>query len=254
MRAFVFLLVLANLVFFAWTQGYFGRAESPDALRLGQQIAADRLVVLSRDKPPAPRNGNAPAERPADAPGEKAPERAVDKAAEKPVEKAPEKAAEAQPEPARCTAWAGLSARDAEALDAALAGERFAALRRVRHSVPETKSWWVFIPPLANKAEAEKKAGEVRRLGIAEYFIVQEAGPNRYAISLGIFSSEQAAESYLNALRAKGVRSARVGGRPGSGETALTVEASGPAALVEAAVETVRGLLPMARLVACGKG
>ena len=52
MRAFVFLLVLANLVFFAWAQGYFGQAESPDAVRLGQQIAPERLQIRSRGEPP----------------------------------------------------------------------------------------------------------------------------------------------------------------------------------------------------------
>lgn len=238
MRAFVFLLVLANLVFFAWTQGYFGQAESPDAARLGRQIAAERLVVVSRDGPPDARgNGDSG--------------KAADEAGDAPADKAPDKSA-AAPEAARCVAWTGLSARDADALDAALAGERFAALRRVRHSAPDTKSWWVFIPPQPSRTDAEKKAGELRRLGIADYFIVQEAGPNRHAISLGIFSSAPAAEAHLNALRAKGVRSALVGGRPGNGRTAVTVEASGPAALVATAGEAVRALLPAARQAACG--
>lgn len=242
MRAFVFLLVLANLVFFAWTQGYFGQAESPDAARLGRQIAPERLVVVSRDEPPGARGDGAAGPQGAD--------EAAGKAADE-AGGAPGKSTTA-PESARCLAWTGLAARDADALDAALAGERFAALRRVRHSAPDAKSWWVFIPPQASKADAEKKAGEIRRLGVTDYFIIQEAGPNRHAISLGIFSSAQAAEAHLNALRAKGVRSALVGGRSGNGRTAVTVEASGPAALVAAAGEAVRALLPAARQAACG--
>lgn len=242
MRAFVFLLVLANLVFFAWTQGYFGRPESPDAVRLGQQLSPERLVIVSRNAPPGARNG-------AD---ERAPAKGATPAAE--VLPAPAQgAARAEPAAEKCLAWAGLSSVDADALEAALANERFAALRRVRHSIPEVKSWWVFMPPLANKAEAEKKAGELRRLGIDEYFIVQDAGPNRYAISLGIFSSEQAAETHLAGLRAKGVRSARVGGRPGPREASVTVEASGPASLLDAVDEALRDTLPAARAAACGK-
>jgi hypothetical protein len=55
MRALVFLLVVANLAFFAWAQGYLGERENPDAIRLSQQVAAEKLTVLSRDEPPAPR-------------------------------------------------------------------------------------------------------------------------------------------------------------------------------------------------------
>lgn len=264
MRAFVFLLLLANLAFFAWTQGYFGQPDNPDAARLGQQISPERLLVLSRDKPPGARSEAppAPAEAPVASNGARESVEAAANAATpaappagKPVDAqatAPTETA-ARPAPEKCVAWAGLSTADADALEAALSNERFAALRRVRHSVPEINSWWVFIPPLATRAEADKKAGELRRFGITEYFIVQDAGPNRHAISLGIFSSEQAAEARLNALRTKGVRSAKVGGRPGTREASLTVEASGPESLLDAVGEAVRSTLPAARAAACGK-
>lgn len=246
MRAFVFLLVLANLVFFAWAQGYFGQAESPDAVRVGQQIAPDRLLVLSRDRPPTAGDAEALAGGRPQAAGNP-----VANAAEVPAPAAT--AAEPAVVTEKCIAWAGLSAADADALEGALANERFSTLRRVRHSVPEIHSWWVFMPPLANKAEAERKAGELRRLGVSEYFVVQEAGPNRYAISLGVFSSEQAAEVHLNALRAKGVRSAKVGGRPGSKEGSVTIEASGQEGLLDAVAEAVRSTLPAARTTRCGQ-
>ena len=84
MRIFVFLLVLANLIFFAWTQGYIGQAESPDAARLSQQFAGDRLRIVSRDQPP-------------------------------PVTTPPPPAKKAEPEPEKCLAWSGLSAADADA-------------------------------------------------------------------------------------------------------------------------------------------
>lgn len=221
MRVFVFLLVLANLVFLAWSQGYLGGDDNPDAVRLGQQLAADRLRVVSRDRPPAP---------------------------------APASVATPEPVKEGCLAWTALSAADADAVDGALAGERFTALRRVRHAVPDGHSWWVFIPPLANKAEADRKAGELKRLGVPEYFVIQDAGPNRFAISLGIFSSEQAAEDRLAALRAKGVRSAKTGPRGSARGELLAVEASGPEALVEAAREAVAAALPAAKTGACGKG
>lgn len=217
MRTLVFLLVAANLAFFAWTQGYFGEGESPDAARLGQQLAGEKLRILSRDTPPAPRE-----ERPAKA--------AIDK----------------------CLSFGGLAAAEADAAEALL-GERFAGLRRARHVTPASSSWWVFLPPLANKAEAERKAAELKKLGVPEYFVVQDTGPNRFAISLGIFSGEQAATERLEALRAKGVKSAKAAPRGVDRPEQIAVEIGGPEALVEAARAALASAQPNAKPAACEK-
>ena len=50
-------------------------------------------------------------------------------------------------------------------------------------------------------------------LGIDDYFMLQDEGKMRWAVSLGVFSSEEAARNRLEALRAKGVRSAQTGER-----------------------------------------
>lgn len=220
MRAIVFLLVVANLAFFAWTQGYLGQRETPDAVRMTQQLAADKLTVLSRDEPP--------------------------KAKPAVVEK---KAAVIE----KCLAWGGLSPAEADQLDGVL-GESFAELRRTRHAIPESSSWWVFIPALANKAEADKKAGELKRLGAPEFFVIQDPGPNRFAISLGIFSSEQAAEERLEALRTKGVRSAKSGRRTTVRPEQISLEATGPEPMLEAARQSVQQKLPELKTAACGNG
>jgi hypothetical protein len=55
MRLFFFLLVFANLLFFAWTQGYFGAAdESHEAQRLEQQLQADKVQIVRNAQAPAP--------------------------------------------------------------------------------------------------------------------------------------------------------------------------------------------------------
>ena len=47
MRPFFFLLVFANLVFFAWAQGYFGAIDdSREPERLAQQLQAEKLRIL----------------------------------------------------------------------------------------------------------------------------------------------------------------------------------------------------------------
>lgn len=54
MRLFFFLLVFANLVFFAWTQGHFGAIdESREPERLAQQLQAEKLRILPTVQVPA---------------------------------------------------------------------------------------------------------------------------------------------------------------------------------------------------------
>ena len=218
MRILVFLLVAANLAFFAWTQGYLGQRENPDAVRLTQQLEAERLAVLSRDEPPAPK---------------------VPPATKKTVVE-------------KCVAWTGLVEAEASQVDALLA-EKFAGLRRARHVVPEISSWWVFIPPQTSKAEADKKAGELKRLGAPEFFVVQDAGPNRWAISLGIFSSEQAANERLESLKAKNVKTAKVGKRATSRPEQVSIEASGAEPMIDAARDALGAQMPALSASTCGK-
>ena len=74
-------------------------------------------------------------------------------------------------------------------------------------------AYWIFIPPLKDKAATSKKIAQLKELNISEYFIVQEAGVWQNAISLGVFKTQDAAEKYLRFLKSKGVRSAQMGER-----------------------------------------
>lgn len=214
MKLAVFLLVLANLLFLAFAEGYFGRSDNPDAVRLQKQVNPAQLQVVSRAEPPSGKEGEkkAPAEPPADSTKAAAP------------------AAEA------CLAWNGLNAADADRL-AVLLTEKFEDYKVNRQAVAkDATSWWVFIPPLANKAEADKKASELKKLGVEDFHVVQDSGPNRWAISLGVFSSENGAKARLTALKDKGVKSAKQGSRAGK-ESTYTIEARGPAARQQSVID-----------------
>ena len=102
----------------------------------------------------------------------------------------------------------GDTARAEQALEPLALGARLGQRR-----TEEVAGWWVFISPQGSRQSALKKALELRDLGVDEYFIVQDEGEHRWALSLGIFRSEEAAQARLAALRAQGVRSARVGAR-----------------------------------------
>ena len=105
----------------------------------------------------------------------------------------------------------------------------------------EAAGWWVFIAPQANRSAALKKAAELKALGVEDYFIVQEEGANRWALSLGVFRTEESALARLAALRRQGVRSAQVGARetlvPKIGLQVKSVDAPLEATLKEIALQ-----------------
>ena len=71
----------------------------------------------------------------------------------------------------------------------------------------QDRRFWVYYPPLASAELAQRKADEIKRLGIGELYIVQDT-KWRNAISFGLFSEETLAVSLLNELKAKGVKNA----------------------------------------------
>lgn len=142
-----------------------------------------------------------------------------------------------------CRRLGPLAEADAERVNAALAGK--AGLKTVLRPIEE-KSYWVFIPPLADKAAADKKAVELKRMGIGDFFVVTDAGPYRNAIALGSFSSEDTAKELFDNLGKKGVRTARIDTRVRPTDKAQ-IDVRGESALVAKALGE---LLPTATPVA----
>ena len=195
MRAVFLLLVLANAAFFAWTRLAANGGAGADPAPLGRQIQPEKMRVVSPDE---------------------LAQATAQKAAAPTAPPAPQPApASASPATVKCIEWGAFAPAEAARAEKALAplqlGERLSQRR-----TEETAGWWVFIPPTTPtnaRQAALRKAAELKKLGVQEYFIVQEEGPNRWAVSLGVFRSEEAAQARLAALRAQGVRSARVGPR-----------------------------------------
>lgn len=244
MKALVFLLVFANLLFYAFGAGYFGHPSNPDAGRVEQQVVPERMRIVSRGEAPA--TTAAPVKAPPE------PELAKPEVDAAPVGKeeieAPAKEATLVKAPV-CLAWRQLAQSDADRL-ASLLGKRFGGFKLSRKTQPgESSGWWVYISPQPGKAEADKKAGDLRELGIKDFFVIQE-GPNRFGISLGIFSAEKGAQDRLAELKAKGVRSALAGPRPGK-ENLVSLQARGPAADRSALLAAVGEALPKAEAVTC---
>jgi hypothetical protein len=245
-KALVFLLVLGNLLFFAFSAGYFGRPDNPDAGRVEQQVMPERMRIVSRGEAPAtPVKPEPPSV-------ESKPAEALPAAEKVEVDKPalPEAEAEAKADkPAICLFWRPLPVADVDRLSAMLA-KRFGGYKLSRKTVSsESNGWWVFIPPVSGKAEADKKSVELRELGVTEFFVVQDA-LNRNAISLGVFSSEKGGQDRLAELKAKGIRSAQVAPRPGK-DSQVTLQARGPASEKAQLIAAVGQILPKADTLAC---
>jgi hypothetical protein len=117
-----------------------------------------------------------------------------------------------QPKAANCLEWSPFGSGELKAVQNALDALR-PAPRYTLREIAVVVGYWVFIPPLPSRTEAERKMAELRRLDVREYYPVDSQGPMKNAISLGIFKTEEAAHAYLEQLRSQGVRSAQVGSR-----------------------------------------
>lgn len=139
--------------------------------------------------------------------------------------------------PALCHAWGELTASEADRVTQRLRRIGITPLR-TRSETPE--SWWVRIPPQRSRAEAERRVVELNLRGVADTFIVQEAGPTQHAVSLGLFKTENRARVLLGQLRAKGVDNAGIEPRM---TTSYRIQANVPAnelRIVESAAPGLR--------------
>lgn len=223
LRVFVIILLFANLLALSLWKGWLGgELHHGEPERLSNQLSPDSIRLVGEE--PRPPLRRAPV-----------PEPVVESKVE-------EVAVQEAVAPQACVIFSGLSADQTRELSAriAKAGSGF-KLTEGRGEAPS--SWWVHIPSLGSKDAADKKAAELRKLGVADLFIMQEAGPTQFAISLGLYKSEVAAGRQLEALKEKGVRSAQVLARGGG---SFRLEVRGPsdslATVVSDLSERLRGV------------
>lgn len=192
MLKFVFWLLAAiNLLVLAIGQGYLGsfRTETREPARLKNQLHAEKITLLTQAQATAPPEAATPA----------------------PATPAP---APAAPQVFACTEVGNFVLADARKFEARLEPLELGE-RQSRRNVAgqDISSYMVFIPPQGSKEGADRKAGELKQLGVTNYFIMGEGSPQRWGISLGVFKSETSAQSHLASLQKQGVHSARVAPR-----------------------------------------
>ena len=119
-----------------------------------------------------------------------------------------------------CLEWGDFSGPDLTRATAELTAMRLGD-RLSHRQIERDVKYWVYFPPLRNKAAVKRKIAEIRALGINEYFVVQTPGHWLNAISLGVFKTQDAAENFLHDMNKAGVHTARVGERTSKVKTTI---------------------------------
>lgn len=173
MRTLFYLLLLANLTLLGYT--LLDNVGSGEGVRLAQQVQPDKIRLLT-----------------------------------------PQQVASLGPDKTAaladvCAEWGPFSdaerARALADLDAQSLG-KLLSQKRVENAL----NFWVYVAPFPNRAAAERQLATFRASGVSDVSVV-ELGPQRFALSLGIFRSEDAANAHAADLAQRGIAAAKAGPR-----------------------------------------
>ena len=145
LRTVLLLLLLANLTFFGYTR--LDSTGGGEAIRLADQVQPDKIKLLT------------PQQVAALGPGKVAALADV------------------------CLEWGPIAEGDRARSLAELEPLALGKLLTQRR-IETTTAFWVYLPPAANRAEAERRAAEAKARGIGDVSIVDN-GPQRHAVALG---------------------------------------------------------------------
>jgi hypothetical protein len=174
LKAFAVFLILANGLAFAWWNGFLSNwlGEGREPERINAQVAAAnaRLVPLARLAPP-------------------------------PV----------MPVFALCVDYPVTSEAKASELEKqirSLVNDKGASLKLDRETTTEGGTFLVYMSPSATIREAQRKLFELKRVGVEDVALISE-GDLKWAISLGVFSTDEAVKSRLSQLARVGIPGAK---------------------------------------------
>lgn len=224
MKTLFWILLAANLVVFA----YFKHDASLQGVStLKPEIHPEQITLLSpqalatypkREAAPAPVIAEVTTEtaptltNPALPPAEAKPQEAKtpeSKTAENKAEdnKPAEKATPAKPsEATTCYEWSGFTMTRASEAASLAQVLNIKTQTHMASTGQDNVRYWIYKPPLASAEAAQTKAEELRKLGVEDFFIVQEDPKWRNAISFGVFRDEKLADKLMEDLKNKGVK------------------------------------------------
>jgi hypothetical protein len=217
MRNLFWILLLGNAMLFAVMQnGGFGWGEQE--VQAQPELHADMVQVIpaAQSLPAGVLAASKPLSEPVHAPAAiltaPVPASSPSESPAKPDSVQDVAAAAVKPSAPGCLEWGDFSGPDLARATAALSAMQLTD-KLGQRQIEQDIGYWVYFPPLGNKAAVNRKIAEIKTLGVSEYFVVPGSGRWKNAISLGVFKTREAAQSFLHGLHAKGVHTARVGER-----------------------------------------
>ncbi|MDH4417274.1 MAG: SPOR domain-containing protein [Acidovorax sp.] len=200
LRLAVIVLLLANAGYFAWSQGHlrpwgWAPQEQAEPQRMNQQIRPETLQILKVNASKTSSSTPVPAPPPA------AP--AAPTASATPADN-PATAATAA-DPSECLQAGVFDERQAEALRTAVAGLPQGSW--ALEPTPIAGRWMVYMGRFEDQETLDRKRAELRARKVDHD---RAGGTLEFGLSLGRFSTKEAAERELANLGTKGVRTARV--------------------------------------------
>ena len=247
------LLVLANFGLCAYNAGYLGADNTAgrEPARLADQRNAQSIRLIAPSSQPAIGPGAANSE-----PGGAAPVPTVPLAPPPGVDQAPAammgvsvSSVGSNAAPLQCIEIGNFDVADARRFDQQIA-TLAPGVRLSRRSVQEIERYIVYIPPQADKESAERKAAELRRLGVDDFYVFNDNSALRWGISLGVFKTAEAARVQLASLAQRGVRTAKISPRPAA-VSKTTYQLRDVDAATQAALAKIRLAFPRQENRAC---
>jgi cell division protein FtsN len=243
MKLAFLLLALANLLLFAWQQGVFGSLPESgrEPERVNRQVEPQRVRVLTPAEVQSlrakaretPQREAAPA-APAAPAGGMAPGTPL---------------AAAELLGASCVEVGDFTMENAgrvrQRLEAVAGGDRL-TVRSV-----EAPGWFmVYVPPFKTRNEVERRAEELRKVGVKELLVIADNSPMRFGIALGSFKDQDLANRHAADLERRGIKGVRVADRPSSVQVTRFQVRSVDAALADA-LRALQKEFNAARFQAC---
>ncbi|MDR0214728.1 MAG: SPOR domain-containing protein [Comamonas sp.] len=251
LRIVFLLLLLGNAGYYMWSHGYLASlglqpSVQSEPQRLQEQIKPDALTLQAPE--PATEQAEEPAQE------EPKPEEKAEPKAEPKPEPKPEKADKPEPvaakevkEPESCYQASGIEEKQAESIRRALATGKLKSEWDLVAS-HQGGRWMVYMGKFPDTEFLDRKRGELRLMNID---FDRAGGGFEPGLSLGRFSTEEAAQRQLATFTRQGVRTARVvQERPEITTYALRLPKATPTFRNEVVMLAGKNLLPKA-LQAC---
>lgn len=111
-----------------------------------------------------------------------------------------------------CLEWGEFSGKDLNRAEGALAEMKLAD-HLAQRTVEYNTGYWVHLPSAKNKTQLKRKVEQLKKLGVEDFYVMQEKPHWVNVISLGVFKTREAADKHEASLKKRGVKSTIVGER-----------------------------------------